>query len=169
MTWAEFSGTDPGSAARAEVTLSAKAASKKTGRRTFFLTVRLDVPWLRRDALVSVKRGVGEHENMLRITPGGRFRIGGTCGRGGSVGCLRLPVTWLIPAGKHPATPVEFDYSDDWLEITLPAWARPAAVGTPPIPAPAAAPVPFRGAFSRLGPVTDGAKKSLPIPLDAKR
>lgn len=86
---------------------------------------------------MSVLAGAGEHAGMIRIVAGnafGCFRAGGLSRRVSTVR-LRLPVPGGVPETPHEAVPVECDWHDDWLEFTLPDWAR-AKAAEPSIPAP---------------------------------
>lgn len=101
--------------------------------------------FLRAGALVSVSLGFAEHAGMLRLEPEGAFTLGRIPGRRPTreVLQLRVPLPPGVPEGRRTAHSVEFDYADDWLEITLPDWARAPA----PAPAPSGtATPPARGA-----------------------
>jgi hypothetical protein len=80
--------------------------------------------------------GGGQHAGMIRLQPGQVFKLGKTAANapGKPVLQLRLPLPAGMDEGAAKAVPVEFDYSDDWLELTLPAWAavKPAAAATTP-------------------------------------
>ena len=41
-----------------------------------------------------------------------------------TVATLALHNLPFMPASGMKATTLEYDYSDDWIEMTLPAWAR---------------------------------------------
>jgi len=87
-----------------------------------------DAPaWLRVGALISVAMGSGDHAGHLRITPGGPFLLARGTGRARE-GTLKLrlaplPGVQIVP---HPPSRCGCDWSDGWLELELPAWARPA-------------------------------------------
>lgn len=99
--------------------------------------------WLADGQGVEVLVGHGEHAGRLRIQPGTRLRLmratGARPGKPGGTGnlCLRLPLLPGVPEAKRAGTSCEFDYHDDWIEVELPAWARPKAEATPPSATPA--------------------------------
>lgn len=82
---------------------------------------------------VSVAVGAGEHAGLLRIEPAhqGLSRLYQGGGRGMKAIMLKLPVLAGMSAGlaRQPPIACEHDWSDTWLEITLPAWARPKPAG----------------------------------------
>jgi hypothetical protein len=83
---------------------------------------------------VKVLAGSGEHAGMLRIVPGASYRIGKCGGPAGTMGTsiLRFPLPpGVIP--KEGKSEPEYDYGENWLEVTVPAWARaPEPAATPP-------------------------------------
>ena len=101
--------------------------------------------WWKPGAAVAVQRGAGEHAGMLRVTPGGKHRLRVMGGRrkaaGQSPAAVLLTLTELpgMPAKGQKPVALEFDYGDDWLEVTLPEWAR-AAAGASVTPRGASAP-----------------------------
>lgn len=93
-----------------------------------------DAPaWLVAHGTVKAMLGGGEHAGMIRLEPGGVFKLGRTAtnAAGKPVLQLRLPSPIGIVDQRRKAVPAEFDYGDDWLEITLPAWARALGAPTP--------------------------------------
>jgi hypothetical protein len=91
-----------------------------------------ELTWLVPGGEIRVERGLGEHEGMLRITPGRQRRLSahgggrpdGSGGRRTAMPALRLPAPMNIDLVKRSRFPVEYDYDADWLELTLPSWAR---------------------------------------------
>ncbi len=105
--------------------------------------------WVPRSA-VTVCVGTGEHAGQLRITPGGEWHLSRHIGRNAHTGVLNPPILCIkdLPGMAQAAAgpvEVEFDYSDEWLEVTLPAWARPPAAAKSEVaaltPVPVAKPV----------------------------
>jgi hypothetical protein len=159
----------------APVTMSASAPGGRSGQR-IFIAVRPSLidglTWWQHDAHVSLQLGAGEHAGLLRVQPartGFRVRFPNGPSKTAEVPILLIsfPTPSDLPRlGRQPPAAVEFDYGDDWLEVTLPAWARPAEetpkptpiavapIMTPP-PKPATKP-PFRGhgstGIDALGP-----------------
>lgn len=93
----------------------------------------LDSPaWMTVGARIAVLEGEGEHAGMLRITPstGGGFLLAKAGGRA-NIGTLMVFLPWVdgVTAVQHAPTAVDFTLGTDWLELTLPAWARPPAPG----------------------------------------
>lgn len=83
---------------------------------------------------VTVELGAGEHAGLLRVRmhATGLFCLrgpGGHSTKGAAV--LRLPALAGMSELAHKSAPVEHDWSNTWLEITLPEWARPAVVKDP--------------------------------------
>lgn len=84
---------------------------------------------------VDVLRGGGEHAGMLRIVPGRSFLLFSPRPEKSRTVLLRgVPLLPGIRAEDRPAVAVEFDHGAEWVEITLPDWAR---LGGAPAPAPA--------------------------------
>lgn len=125
------------------VTATVSGAGKRF-RQRMSLVVRphlLDggLAWWAAGGAVTVRQGFGEHAGMLRITPKGPHRLRTTGGRKGAGAAIMLPLTGLpgMPADGHRPIPLEHDYGADWLEVTLPEWARTAkaVVAAPSLPA----------------------------------
>ena len=69
--------------------------------------------------------GEGDHQGLLRIEPGSEFSITTAGGKVKTNAVLFM----LVPrgdVGRHNPVNVEFDYDEQWIELTLPEWARPA-------------------------------------------
>lgn len=112
--------------------------------------------WWKPKARVQVELGTGEHDGQLRITPGTRLVLGKTPGKNGQGSVvLRLrSLPFWTPAKRKPE-PVEHEWNDGWLVVTLPDWARrPAATpaGAEAVAAPAKRPF-------RIGEGTEFAGK----------
>ncbi|MBR0681945.1 hypothetical protein GXW74_15730 [Roseomonas eburnea] len=89
-------------------------------------------------ARVKILAGGGPHAGMLRIEPDGPFEPHWPSGKAVASGTLKLRIDLphgVAPENRKPET-VEYDHADDWIEITLPEWARPSApAGVSPAPA----------------------------------
>ncbi len=101
-----------------------------------------DAPkWLVAGGGVTVMVGHGEHLGSIRLIAGKDFTLGKSGGRHhNGAAMLFFP---LPPAFHHEArrsSAVEMDWSDTWVDVTLPPawWMAP-----PPAPAVAATPAPF--------------------------
>lgn len=127
------------------------SASRKDGRfrHRLVIAVRLAAfgaerpAWLAPGAPVSVALGRNAMAGTLRIIPMGPHSLRAAPRAGAAL--LRLPQFPGLPAEGAPATPCEYDWSADWLDITLPPWlaaAPPVAARTAQPPA-AAKPEPF--------------------------
>ena len=168
----------------ADVSMSLTGGSTRLPRTLFIVIRRSAVPecdWLRPDAKVKLLRGVGENAHKLRIEPGGTTRLCKASGKQVEVLVVvrskMLAAVLPVRPGKFPSTQVGFDYDAGWIEIDLPAWARPrnaeaapalvaapAAVAEPPF---AAVKPPFKGVLS--GGVPGTMPPRAPIPLDRGR
>jgi hypothetical protein len=95
--------------------------------------------WLQPGSKVWALRGRGEFENTLRIMPNGPIVLS-RLPRG--PGCrLLVPALEGHPPKGARRTAVEFDFTDAWLDITLPAWHGGRAAPAPaPVPAAATRP-----------------------------
>lgn len=80
--------------------------------------------WLHIGAKVWVMRGRGEFRGTLRLMPNGPTTIS-RFGHNESTLAIRIPALEGHPEKGAPRTVVEFDYSDSWFDITLPAWHQP--------------------------------------------
>jgi hypothetical protein len=87
---------------------------------------------------VDVLLGHGEHANMLRIQAGTEFLpyTNSKAKASGTIFLRGIPLPKGLVAGEREHVPVQYDYSTDWLELTLPTWA--VAVERVTVPAPAA-------------------------------
>jgi hypothetical protein len=81
------------------------------------------------DRRCDVMVGHGDHAGMLRLARGATFRVGRPTGgvRAKGIVMLRLPYPPGVPVARRPSQACEFDHGNDWLEVTLPAWVKPAA------------------------------------------
>ncbi|HQU16655.1 MAG TPA: hypothetical protein PLO69_11210 [Gammaproteobacteria bacterium] len=146
MSWEEIErATNSKNSKLTEVTVSAPPPPK-TGRQRLVIILRTalieDCPsYLAVGAKVKALIGRNEHAGMVRIVPNGRCTLT-TLGRAGATGslALTLPMPDGQVVGQQPQTDVAFDYGTDWIEVTLPAWARSAVVDAP-IAAPAGPPI----------------------------
>jgi hypothetical protein len=136
MSWSPLI-LDGGTAHKAApVTIAASPSRKARGKARLVITVRTagleGLTWWKPGAAVQVQLGAGEHEGMLRITPEGPFKLSGTSKGATGGGSAMLSLTGFpcaLEAKMKPAA-VEYDWSDGWIEVTLPAWAcapKPAA------------------------------------------
>ncbi len=134
MSWTELTpvaGAGRKSADIAPVTMS---VTNGEGRQTrvLKLTVRKsaehELDWWVVGQRVNVLVGDGMHATQLRVQPSavGAFAIGKGGGVNGLHPQLRLPPLNTLAAGAHSGTAVHFTATPDYLEITLPLWARPA-------------------------------------------
>jgi len=191
MSWEDIDAPlSPSGKVLADVFVSASAGG---GHRhpSFALSVRVarldGLAWFEPGARVKVRIGAGEHAGMLRIEPNGAFRLSrtgvtpkaGQTDRAVTLSSTALPVMLKLLPGLHKATPVEFDYGDGWLEVTLPAWARQREAAIPPgVPVPFtpslpqvlrsdSGKAPFKGALA--GGVGGTGKPQAAIPLSGER
>ena len=143
-------------AAAADVSMSCTVDGGRFARR-IYITARIDrlthMTFWREDARVKVLLGQGDHAGHIRIVPGEAFKLRSGGPRAltpGQAPILVIPALPGMLAGKWKKTAVEFDYEAAWLEITLPEWCRPPAVGAMPPdaavpPPPSGSSAPFRG------------------------
>lgn len=135
MSWSPMKppfARTPGAGRPMAVSVTVHKADAKTGKFMLFV-VRPDLfegglVWWKVGAAVSVESGAGEHAGMVRVRPDGDWKITGQGTRKGVIPIVRLPIPPDAPREGCRMLPVEFDHGDNWLEITLPAWAKPAAV-----------------------------------------
>ena len=147
MSWTPVKPYTPsssvkGSAAHVTMTCSAGCGTR---RRRAMISIRTQhLPgteaFLAAGKSVTISLGAGEHHGMIRLTPGGGHLIGKPYGIKAPVPTVMIPVPVLpgTSEGRHPAVGCEYDYGDDWLEITLPAWSRglPGVGAAPAVAAP---------------------------------
>ena len=141
MTWSPILPTIRPSRSTAAVTVTVERPSERY-TPCLSLVIRpallAGLPtWCKPGHAVTVNRGFGEHDGMVRLTPGGPWVLGTSGGTSGSIR-LRLPIPPGAPADGHEAMRVEHDYAADWLEVTLPKWpasVAPDAVKAALIPA----------------------------------
>lgn len=155
MTWLDVAPPDRGPAAKAVMMVAARDGRKSSTRQRpseMSLVIRRHLmdeppPWLVFGARVRVQFGDGLNSNQIRITDKGAYPVQRTANaHGGEAPLLilmRLPIG--VAPGKRLPVEVEFDHTDEWVQVTLPEWAK----GQKALPAPeparasgAAAPVP---------------------------
>lgn len=129
--------------ARPAITLSTSIGSARLAPKMslIFRPAALpEITWLTAGAGLQVMVGGGEHKGMLRIEPNGLHILGKVvlCKPAGSLLCLKLPMLpGMVPA-KRDTTPLEFEYQDRWIEVTLPELSSsPDAEVAPPPAEPA--------------------------------
>lgn len=87
--------------------------------------------WLQKGARVNVQVGSGDHRGMIRLVRGTGY-VFGTIARDAHAIRLIIPLLPGQKPGKQQPIPCEFDFHDDWVEITLPSWAKsPGGVPQP--------------------------------------
>jgi hypothetical protein len=108
-----------------------------------FRPAAIDTPpaWLVPGGSVTIMVGHGEHLGSIRLVPGRDYTLGRTGGRnhsGAAMLFFSLPPAFVKEERKSCA--VDMDWSDTWVDVTLPPewWMAPA-----PKPAVAAPPKPF--------------------------
>ena len=110
-------------------------------------------------ASVAVHIGSGEHDGMLRITPGFGHLLRRAVGVNAPPTTAALAIHGLrnMPAAGTKSAAVEYDYGDDWLELTLPEWAC--------APKPTVAPVaaPYRGVAASTGLGNGQGRATVPV------
>ena len=79
--------------------------------------------WCAPGGQLCVARGAGEHDGMLRLGAGGVWRFTKPSG------AIRAASVILPPPAGAPEegcrqVPVAFRHGPDWIEVTLPDWAR---------------------------------------------
>lgn len=106
--------------------------------RQFRLIIRLSAidtppPFLEPGKRIGLQRGTGEHAGLIRCVPEGMHLVKRISRH---IASDMVLISWPCPPGLAPAavpaTAVDYDYKDTWLEITLPAWAKPAPGTTNP-------------------------------------
>ncbi len=146
------------------MSLSLAATGKRARRAHGTIVLRdpeiLRLPWCALGRRVDLLFGAGEHAGYLRIVPGTAEplkRIGSIgCGRGAGwvmIHSAPLAATLRAPAAFRGVV-CEYDFGDDWIEVMIPAVARPSpAVVTAPSAAPGASKstLPFVGVAARTG------------------
>jgi hypothetical protein len=126
------------------------------------------LPFWRPGATVSVLLGAGEHAGLVRIEPGPGHTLLKVIGRGkaGNLSAtLALHGLPFMPAAGMKSTALDYDFSDGWLEVTLPAWPRPAAAVAPSAATPGKPAMPFRGVAAREGLPASIGRPSRPAAL----
>ncbi len=125
MPWIEVPPADSGRTVKSRHAVTASVSKLGRNRQRLMLTVHL---------------GTGPLAGMMRLTPGGPHRLSTAVGRPGATRTAVLIVFALpgMPAAGHKPVPVEHDWTADWLEVTLPDWARAgSAASASPAPSPA--------------------------------
>lgn len=145
MPWLELPAAAAGKTVKSRHAVTASVSKLGRNRQRLMLAVRphlLDggLVWWRPHARVAVHLGTDRLAGMLRLTPGGPHRLSTAVGRPGATRTAVLIVFGLpgMPAAGHKPEPVEHDWTAEWLEITLPDWARAAptpgaAASVPPV------------------------------------
>lgn len=133
-----------GVAARSTAPVIVSGSRQGRYRQVLTITVRPQflvggLPFWRVGNSVTAELGTGDHAGLLRILlgRGGPFPLRPSAGRRQDV-VLRLPALPGQSPEAQPAIACDHDWSDDWIEITLPSWAR-AGENSPAPPAPVAA------------------------------
>lgn len=137
MSWEPLGVKRP--AAEAPVTI---ATSVGAGRPPPFLYINLrlqrlpTLPFLAMGGLCDVMFGRENDAGRLRVVAGARSTIAAAGRFGSASGAaiirVRLP-DGIKPAKREPQA-VEFRHAEDWLELTLPAWAVAVERVTAPVP-----------------------------------
>jgi hypothetical protein len=131
MSWSPLTKPAPAAGRRAAVALS---MSPGKGRHAPSMTLTLRLAQLENMAILQLGAGVrallggGEHEGMLRIEAGADILVGRPGGKrpAPDLVTIRLPLPPRVAPSRQKPVPCEHDFADGWLELTLPAWARPA-------------------------------------------
>jgi hypothetical protein len=124
---------------RAAVTVMSRASSARV-KAGLVLCLRPallpECKILQAGGTVDVLAGDGDHAGLLRIQAGREFRLMMVGKKAGTTPVLLrgVPLPGGMEAVNRPQVDAEFDYGDDWVEITLPAWALPPAPPAPPEP-----------------------------------
>lgn len=91
-----------------------------------------DAAWVATGTRITVLQGDGEHAGMLRVQPdkGGDFVLAKAGGKR-NTGTLMVFLPWVDGAQpvQHAPTAVGYTAGAGFLELRLPAWARPPAPG----------------------------------------
>jgi hypothetical protein len=141
----------------------------------FWLDQLTGITWLTPGAAVSIALGRGEFLGRLRISRNGRHKVtkcNGTSGRPSLI-LPELVTRLVLPAGQRSEC-VEAHWAPEWIEITLPSWAKlrtadaatvAAVQAAAPDSAPASKGMPFRGVASRTGIGDVAGRPNAPLPL----
>ena len=116
------------------------------------------LPFWKNGAKVGVQIGSGNDAGKIRIVPNGPHQIrfmGPHAEKAGAV-TLQFPLPQSIPSSGEPSSEPEFDYTDDWLEITLPAWRPGNAAAAPAVTKPAPVVTQHGGPFRTVATVGKG-------------
>jgi hypothetical protein len=122
---------------RAAVTVMSRAASARV-KAGLVLCLRPSLlpecKILQPGATVDVLAGHGDHAGLLRIQAGREFRLMMVGKKTGTPPVILrgVPLAGGMEAVDRPPVDAEFDYGDDWVEVTLPGWALPPAPPAPP-------------------------------------
>jgi hypothetical protein len=143
MSWSPIEPIRAAPLGRAQfaVTASTSAGAGRMRPRltlTFRAALLKGITWLKPDAGISVLVGHGQHAGMLRIEPNGLHILGkvALAKPAGALVQVKLPLPPGMVAAKRDTVPLEFDFQDGWIEVTLPKW------GAAPAAAPFLAPLP---------------------------
>ena len=120
--------------------------------------------WWANAAFVTPLLGTDKDDGFLKIVPGGTYRLTGvSTGRGKhqNLSSMANPARLLLelpnmPPQGTPRMALEFDYGEDWLVLTLPAWARRGSDAKPIVTVPESNPFaptgkPYRGITASTG------------------
>lgn len=182
MGWVKITPARGSRLSKPDVTLSCRA---RGNAQILSMLVRASsgVYWWEVGRRVDVALGDGSDKGQLRVTrsENGAFVIGKHVAKGGALkGSLSIPATPGLAPGAHKPTAVDWDHGDDWLVITLPAWAHevevlPAAKvipGTSVVSADLRSVSPAKSKpfsmSSTYDPVAEGRRGSSPIPSKAR-
>lgn len=110
-----------------------------------FITIRTKLfeggpapEWLKKGARVNVQVGSGEDRGHIRIVKGAPYAFG-TVARDAHAIRIGIPLLPGQKQGKQPPTACDYEFHDDWVSITLPAWAKSAGAIPQPLLSPEAA------------------------------
>lgn len=150
MSWDEIKSAASSKHEVADCTISARVSNR--GRATLSVIVRKGPAFFAAGSGVRALLGRGEHAGTLRIVPGGESTISLTSGPKTSrrFPSLSLP-SWVAIGEKKKKHPCDYAFTDDAIDITLPAWARapsshaPAAAVSAPAHRPTLVAEPPRG------------------------
>lgn len=130
MSWEPIRPRGRATHTRAGVPVTVRGSLGRGGAQPMLtVTVRPEMlegglSWWQAGKSVTVLRGSGEHAGMVDIRPGGSFLL--TRSKTGTLAAGRERATILQVSGfpgirAHKAIAVEFDHTNDWLQITVPA------------------------------------------------
>ena len=167
MTWVDVEKAAKSAEKHASAAVVVSVSRPGKSAQRFILSVRtrlLDggLPFWTIGANVRVQIGSGEDAGKLRITPVGPFVLNAQGRKDNDLGTIavQFPLPAGMPLVQQLKRAVEYDSNDDWLEITLPSWAK----SSPPITtarSAAAAAAPTKGqVFRTVATVGSGPRPS---------